>query len=52
MAKFTAIPAVPSSGVPDWEVQTLSAIKANIELLLGLINPTCHLKRYLSGLLI
>jgi len=40
MAKFTAIPAVPSSGVPDWEVQTLSAIKANIELLLGLINKS------------
>lgn len=40
MAKFTAIPAVPSSGVPDWEVQTLSAIKANIELLLGLVNKS------------
>lgn len=40
MAKFTAIPAVPSSGVPDWEVQTLSAIKTNIELLLGLINKS------------
>ena len=40
MAKFTAMPAVPSSGVPDWEVQTLSAIKSNIELLLGQINRT------------
>jgi len=40
MAKFTAMPAIPSSGVPDWEVQTLSAIKANIELLLGQLNKS------------
>jgi uncharacterized protein (DUF362 family) len=38
MAKFTSIPALPTGGVPYWEQQTLSALKTNIELLLGLIN--------------
>ena len=38
MARFTALPALPTSGVPDWEQQTLSALKLNIELLLGQIN--------------
>jgi len=38
MAKFTAIPALPATGVPYWEQQTLAAIKLNIELLLGLLN--------------
>lgn len=40
MASFTAIPEIPIVGVPSWEVQTLSAIKQNIELLLGIINKT------------
>jgi hypothetical protein len=38
MARFTALPALPTSDVPDWEQQTLSALKLNIELLLGQIN--------------
>lgn len=38
MARFTALPALPTSGVPDWEQRTLSALKLNIELLLGQIN--------------
>lgn len=38
MAKFAAIPALPASGVPYWEQQTLSALKTNIELLLGMID--------------
>lgn len=40
MASFTAIPEVPIVGAPSWEVQTLSALKENIELLLGIINKT------------
>jgi hypothetical protein len=38
MARFTALPSLPTSGVPDWEQQTLSALKTNIDLLLGQIN--------------
>jgi hypothetical protein len=40
VSSFTAIPEVPIVGVPSWEVQTLSALKENIELLLGIINKT------------
>jgi hypothetical protein len=38
MAKFAAIPALPATGVPYWEQQTLTALKTNIELLLGVLN--------------
>lgn len=40
MSSFTAIPEVPIVNTPSWEVQTLSALKENIELLLGIINKT------------
>ena len=35
MARFTAIPNVPQSGVDFWQVQTLNAMKENVELLAG-----------------
>jgi hypothetical protein len=35
MARFTAIPNVPQSGVDFWLVQTLTAMKENVELLAG-----------------
>jgi len=35
MARFTAIPNVPQSGVDFWQVQTLTAMKENLELLSG-----------------
>jgi len=35
MARFTAIPSIPQSGVDYWQVQTLTAIKENLELLTG-----------------
>jgi hypothetical protein len=35
MARFTAIPNIPQSGVDYWQVQTLTAMKENIELLAG-----------------
>lgn len=35
MARFSPIPNVPQSGVDFWQVQTLSAIKENVELLSG-----------------
>jgi hypothetical protein len=34
-AKFTAIPPVPQSGTNQWEYSTLSALKDNVELLIG-----------------
>lgn len=35
MSRFSPIPNVPQSGVDFWQVQTLSAIKENVELLSG-----------------
>ena len=35
MARFTAIPNIPQAGVDFWQVQTLTAMKENIELLSG-----------------
>lgn len=33
--QFTAIPAIPQSGLNDWLFNTLTAMKENIELLIG-----------------
>ena len=33
--RFTAIPTVPLAGIEPWQVQLLSAMKENIELLTG-----------------
>jgi outer membrane murein-binding lipoprotein Lpp len=35
MSRFSAIPNVPQSGVDFWQVQTLNAMKENLELLTG-----------------
>ena len=35
MSRFSPIPNVPQSGVDFWQVQTLTAIKENVELLSG-----------------
>ncbi len=35
MARFTPIPAIPTSSMSDWQYNTLSAMKENIELLTG-----------------
>lgn len=34
MPKFTAIPAVPTSGLPQWKVSLYNALKQNVELLI------------------
>ena len=36
MARFTAIPDVPSSVSAEWESQMLDALKQNVELLAGI----------------
>lgn len=35
MARFTGIPSLPQIGVEEWQVRVLSAMKQNIELLIG-----------------
>jgi hypothetical protein len=38
MARFTAIPSIPSGTVTDWQVSLLNAMKEDIELLCGIRN--------------
>ena len=33
--RFTAIPSIPQGGLTDWQFNTMSAMKENIELLTG-----------------
>ena len=35
MPRFTGIPSLPQSGVDEWNLRTLNAIKQNVELLTG-----------------
>lgn len=35
MSRFTPIPAIPTSSMSDWQFNTMSAMKENIELLTG-----------------
>ena len=32
---FTAIPSIPQSGLTDWQFNTMTAMKENLELLMG-----------------
>lgn len=36
MARFTAIPAVPTGGITDWQSVLITSVKENVELLTGL----------------
>ncbi len=38
MSRFTAIPAIPQSGLTDWQFSTLNSMKENLELLIGARN--------------
>ena len=35
MARFTGIPSLPQVGVEEWQYRVLTAMKQNIELLIG-----------------
>jgi len=35
MARFTAIPSLPQANISDWQYSALSALKENVELLVG-----------------
>ena len=47
-ARFTAIPAIPQSGVNQWEYSTLTALKDNVELLIGAKGETGAASRALT----
>lgn len=36
MSRFTAIPAIPTTNVTEWQGQVLNAMKENVELLAGI----------------
>jgi len=48
-ASFTAIPGIPHSGVNSWEFGTLTAMKENIELLMGARGSDNSVKAVVSG---
>jgi hypothetical protein len=39
MPKFQGIPAIPSEQIPQWQYDVLSAMKENIEIMLGQRGP-------------
>ena len=36
MARFTAIPSIPTGNVTEWQSQVMNALKENVELLAGI----------------
>ena len=48
-ASFTAIPSIPHSGVTSWEFGTLTAMKENIELLMGARGTDHSVRAVVSG---
>jgi hypothetical protein len=36
MARFTAVPSIPTGNVTEWQSQVLNAMKENVELLAGI----------------
>lgn len=47
--RFTAIPAIPQSGLTDWQFQTMNAMKENIELLTGARGSSSAVRALTSG---
>lgn len=39
MAKFQGIPVVPNSGIEQWQVDFLNAIKEDLEIMMGVRGP-------------
>lgn len=48
MSRFTAIPAIPQTGLTDWQFNTLNAMKENLELLIGSRNEKDGASRALT----
>ena len=49
MARFTAIPSIPTNNLPEWQGQVLNAIKENVELLAGLRGEVDLASRAITG---
>lgn len=47
--RFTAIPNIPQGGLNDWQFNTMTAIKENIELLMGARGSDNSVKAIVSG---
>jgi hypothetical protein len=48
MARFTGIPSLPQQGVEEWQYRILTAMKQNIELLVGTRGETDAASRALT----
>ena len=47
--RFTAIPSIPQGGLNDWQFNTLTAIKENLELLIGSRGSDNSVRAVLGG---
>lgn len=47
--QFTAIPNIPQGGLTDWQFNTMTAMKENLELLMGARGAGQSVKAVLSG---
>jgi hypothetical protein len=48
-ARFTSIPSIPQGGLTDWQFNTLTALKENVELLTGARGSDNSVKAVVSG---
>lgn len=47
--RFTAIPSIPQGGLTDWQFNTLTAMKENLELLVGSRGSDNSVRAVVSG---
>lgn len=47
--RFTAIPSIPQGGLTDWQFNTMTAMKENIELLIGARGSDRSVRAVVSG---
>jgi hypothetical protein len=47
--RFTAIPSIPQTGLSDWQFNTLTAMKENLELLIGARGNTNATRAVVTG---
>lgn len=47
--RFAAIPSIPQGGLTDWQFNTLSAMKENIELLTGARGSDTSIRAVVAG---
>ena len=47
--RFTSIPSIPQSGLTDWQFNTLTAMKENLELLTGARGSSSATRAVVTG---